>query len=105
MIFLCFLNHLNLPALFMNICPQKIRTYNYRWQENVGSLSFLDVKICCKNGKFDTVFTENKDLVRFSRIMKVSYQHTKTEDFYTYYFTGVLAYVVLSRHSILKLII
>ena len=35
----------------------------------------------------------------------VSFQRTKREDFYTHYFIGVLAYVVISRHFILKLII
>ena len=57
-------------------------------KENIGSL----------------VFTENQHIERFSPIMKVSFQHTKREDFYTHYFIGVLAYVVISRHFILKLI-
>ena len=39
----------------------------------------------------------------FSPIMKVSFQRTKREDFYTHYFIGVLAYVVISKHFILKL--
>ena len=33
--------------------------------------------------------------------MKVSFQRTKREDIYTYYFIEVLAYVVISRHFIL----
>ena len=74
-------------------------------KENVGSLSFLDIKICHKNGKFVLVFTENQHLVGFSPIIKVSFQRTKREDFYTHYFIGVLAYVVISRHFILKLTI
>ena len=44
------------------------------------------------------VFTENQHLVGFSPIMKVSFQRTKREDFYTHYFIEVLAYVVISRH-------
>ena len=51
------------------------------------------------------VFRENQHLVEFSPIMKVSFQRTKRGDFYTHYFIGVLAYVVTSRHFILKLII
>ena len=34
--------------------------------------------------------------------MKVSFQRSKREDFYTHYFTRVLAYVVISRHFLLK---
>ena len=37
--------------------------------------------------------------------MKISSERTKREYFYTHYFMGVLAYVVISRHFILKLII
>ena len=51
------------------------------------------------------VFTENKHLVGFSPIMKVLSQRTKIEDFNTHYFIGVLAYAVISRHFILKLIV
>ena len=48
------------------------------------------------------MFTENQHLVGFSPIMKVSFQRTKREDFYTHYFIRVLAYVVISRHFLLK---
>ena len=51
------------------------------------------------------VFTENQHIGEFSPIMKVSFQRTKREDFFTRYFVGVLAYVVISRHFILKSII
>ena len=34
--------------------------------------------------------------------MKVSFQRSKREDFYTHYFIRVLAYVVISRHFLLK---
>ena len=74
-------------------------------QKNIGSLSFLEVKICRKNGKFVLVFTENQHLMGFSQIMKVSFPHIKKEVFYAHYSTGVLAHVVISRHFILKLII
>ena len=48
------------------------------------------------------LFTENQHLVEFLLIVKVSFQRTKTENFYTHYFIWVLAYVVISRHFILK---
>ena len=51
------------------------------------------------------VFTENQHLVEFSPIMKVSFQRTKRGDFYTHCFIGFLAYVVILRYFILKLII
>ena len=47
-------------------------------QENVGSFSFLDVKIyIVKTVNFSLVFTENQHLVGFSPIMKVSFQRAK----------------------------
>ena len=73
-------------------------------KENVGSLSFLDVKICRKNGKFVTS-VYRKPTLGGVPIMKVSFKRTKRDDFYTHYFIGVLACVVISRHFILKLII
>ena len=74
-------------------------------QENVGSLSFLDVKICRKNGKFVTSVYRKPT---FSRIF------TNYESFIpTYLKRGLLhtlfhrisAYVVILKHFILKLII
>ena len=50
-------------------------------------------------------FTENQYFVGFSPIMKVSFQRTTREDFYTHNFKGVLIYIMISRHLILKLII
>ena len=49
MIFLYFLNHLNLPTHFANIFQKINFTIE---QENIGSLSFLGVKFCRKNNKF-----------------------------------------------------
>ena len=49
-------------------------------QQNIGSLSFLDVKIYCKNAK-SIVFTEDQHLVGFSAIMKISLQRTTREGF------------------------
>ena len=70
-------------------------------QKNIGSLSFLDVKGFCNNGKYVTsVCSENQNSVQFLPIMKVSFQRTKRGDFYMHY---CIAYVVISRHSILKL--
>ena len=74
LIFLYFLNHLNLPAPFHVYMSSKHQNINFTVeQENVGSLSFLDVNICCKNCKFVKMFTENLHLVEFSPIMKVSF--------------------------------
>ena len=73
-------------------------------KENNGSLSFLDVKICRKNGKFVTS-VYRKPTFGGVPIMKVSFKRTKRDDFYTHCFIGVLACVVISRHFILKLII
>ena len=75
-------------------------------QKNISSLLFLETsKFVVKMVNLSLVFTENQHLVGFSPIMKVSFQRTKREDFYTHYFIGVLAYVVISRHFILKSII
>ena len=73
--------------------------------ENVGSLSYLDVKICRKNGKFVTsvygkptfsgVFTNYKSFI--PTYQKRGLLHTL--------FHRSLAYVVISRHFILKLAI
>ena len=74
-------------------------------QENVGSLSLLDVKICRKNGKFLTSVYRKPTFSGVLPIMKVSFQRTEREDFYTHYFIGVSEYVVILRNFILKLII
>ena len=74
-------------------------------QNNIGSLSFLDVKICRKNGKFVTSVYRKQHLLESLPVMKVSFQRTKRGDFSTHYFIGVLAYVLISRHFILKSII
>ena len=74
-------------------------------KQNVGSLSFSDVKICRKNCKFVTSLHRKPTFSRVFTNYKVSFQRTKREEFYTHYFIGVLAYVVISRHFILKLTI
>ena len=63
-------------------------------QENISSVSFSDVKICRKNGNVSLTFTENQHLVLFSPTTKVSFERSKSEDFYTHYFIGVLAFVM-----------
>ena len=94
------------PNSFGEYMSSKHQNINFTVEKkNVGLLSFLDVKICCKNGKFVTSVYKNQHLVGFSIIMKVSFQCTKRKDFYTHYFIGVVAYVLISRHFILKLII
>ena len=75
-------------------------------KENIGSLSLLeDVKICRKNGKFVTSVYRKPTFSGVFTNYENSFQCTKREDFYTHYFIGVLAYVVISRHFILKLTI
>ena len=60
MIFLYFLNHLNLPTRFASFKHQNI---NFTFvQENVGSLSFLDVKIYRFYDKFVTSVYRNPSL-------------------------------------------
>ena len=100
---LYFLNHLKLSTRFENICHISVIKFTVE-HKNDFSILFLDVKICSKNGKFVTSVYRQPTL-GFSPIMKVSFQRTKREDFYTHYFIGVLAYVVISRHFILKLTI
>ena len=74
-------------------------------KENVGSLLFLDVKICRKNGKFVTSVHRKPTFPGVFTNYESLSQRTKREDFYTHYFIGILAYVVISRHFILKLTI
>ena len=45
------------------------------------------------------MFTENQHLVEVLPIKKVLFQYIKKGNFYTHYFTGVSAYVVISRLS------
>ena len=74
-------------------------------KENVGSLSFLDVKTCRKNGKFVTsVYSKPTFSGVFTNYESVIPTYQKRH-IYTHYFIGVLAYVVTSRHFILKLTI
>ena len=69
-------------------------------QENIGSFSFLDVKISRKNGKFVTRVTENQHLLKFLRVLKVSSQSIKRGDVLTYCLIGVLAYAVILSFEI-----
>ena len=61
-------------------------------QENIGSILFLSVKICRKMTNLSQVFSENQYLLEFSPAIKVSFQRTKREDFYTEYI-GILVYM------------
>ena len=45
--------------------------------ENIGSHSFLDIKICRKIDKFVTSVKENQHLMEFSPNLKVSFQRSK----------------------------
>ena len=81
MILLYFLIHLNMLTCFANICPVNTRT---------------------KMSALNLVVTESHHLVELSTIMKVLFLRNKRENFYIHYVTGVLAYIVISRHFILK---
>ena len=70
--------------------------------EILGSISFLDVKIRCKNGKFVTSIYRKPT---FSGGFTIYESFIPTYQRDTHYFIGVLVYVVISRHFILKLII
>ena len=95
--------------LFREYMSSKHQNINFAVeQENFVSLSFLDVKIYCKNGKF---VTSGYSKIRFSGVF-ISYKSFiptyQKRYFYTHYFIGVLVYVVISRHCIVliwKLII
>ena len=52
-------------------------------QENKGSLSFIDVKICRKTVNLSLVFTENKHLLGFSPIMKVFHSNVPKKRTFT----------------------
>ena len=58
-----------------------------------------------KTVNLSLVFTESQHLVEFLPIMKAYFHRTTKVDFITYYFVGILAYVVISRRFILKLVI
>ena len=75
-------------------------------KKNVGSLSFLDVKICRKNGKFVTsVYRKPTFSGVFTNYESFIPTYQKRELFYTNYIIEVSACVVTSRYFILKLII
>ena len=94
-------------ALSFHEClSSKLQNINFTIeQENVLSLSFLDVKISHKNGKFVTSIYRKPTFSEFLPIMKVLFQRIKKQGFYKYYFVGISAYVVISSHFILKFFI
>ena len=111
MIFLYFLNHSNLTACFWNIFSQNkhhINTQNKNFpikHKNFGSLSFLDVKICRKNGKFVTSAYMKPVYSRIFTNYEIFFTTYQNRGLYTHYWLGFLAYVVTSIHFIWKSII
>ena len=106
MIFLYFLNHLNLPNRVASICPLNTRTWTSPLNRKIlPHFRFWTSKFVVKTLNLSPVFIENQHLVVFSQIMKVLFQRTKRKEFYTHYFIDSLAYVGISTHFILKLII
>ena len=74
-------------------------------QENVGSLSFLAVKVFRINGKFVTSVYRKPIFSEFFTNYEIFILTYKRENLYTHYFIGVLAYVAISKRFTLKLII
>ena len=105
MILLYFLNHMNLLTRFANM-SSKHQNINFTVeQENINSLSFLDVKICRKNRKFvSSVYWKPIFSGVFNNYESFILTYQKRGLLHTY-FIGVLAYVLISRHFILKSII
>ena len=104
MIFLCFSESSESADSFREYMSSKHQNINVTIEkENVGSLSFLDVKICRKSEKFFTsvyrkptfsgVFTNNESFI--PTYQKRGLLHK----------LGALAYVVTPKHFILKLTI
>ena len=73
-------------------------------QEVLVHLRFQMSKFVVKTVNLSLIFTENQHLKGFSPITKVPFQRNVPKE-RTHYFVGVLAYVVIPRHFILKLII
>ena len=104
MMFLYFLNHLNLPTHFANICPLNTRNFTTE-HENIGSLWFLDVKICRKNNEFVTSVYRKPTFSRVFTNYESFIPTYQKRDFYKHYFIGVLVYAVISKHFMWKSII
>ena len=64
-------------------------------QETLASFRFEMSKVVAKPVNLSLVFTGDLSL-GFSPIMKISFQRTKREEFYTHYFMGVSVNVVIS---------
>ena len=64
-------------------------------QETLASFRFETSKVVAKPVNLSLVFTGDLSL-GFSPIMKISFQRTKREEFYTHYFMGVSVNVVIS---------
>ena len=84
LIFSYFLNHRNLPPRLANICP--LNTRKQISALNVKILThfcFQMLKVIIKMVNLSIAFTESQQLVEFSPIMEVSFQHSKKEDLCT----------------------
>ena len=95
MIFLYFLNDLNVSTRFSNIRPLNNRTSASPLNKKIfPQFRFPTSKFVVKTVNVSLTFTENQHLVLFSPITKVSFERSKSEDFYTHYFIEVLACVM-----------
>ena len=106
MVFLYFFHYLDLPTRQEDICLLNFRTaistLNMR---NMIQFFFKMTKVVVRMINLSLVFTESQHLLKFSPIMKASFQYTKKEDFYTHYNIKVSAFVLILKHFIQKLII
>ena len=80
------MNYLNLPTRFANMsCKHQNINFTVE-KEKVGSPSFLDVKICSKNGNFVISVYRKPTFGGVFTNYESSIPITKREDFYRHYF-------------------
>ena len=73
--------------------------------KNTGSILFLDVKICRKNGKFVTSFHRKPTFIGVSTNCESFIPAYQNRGLLHNYLIRVLTYVVITRHFVLKSII
>ena len=76
-----------------------------QWTRRIWATFVLHAKISHNNGKFVSSAYRKPTFSSVLLIIKAQFQCTQNEDFYTYYFKGVLMYAVISRHFIRRFII
>ena len=94
------------PRSFCEYLSSKHQTINFSTEhKNIGSLSILDVKICCKSEKFlSSIYRKPNVSAVFTSYEGFIPRYQKRQPLYTLLHTN-LAYVVISRHINWKTII